>query len=942
MKRIVSLVIAVSMIFSMFATVFAAATYSDLTGENAKFAGAVAALSELRVDDQPVINGYPDGTFGPEKEVTRAELAKMLVVCLGLGSEVEALATKTVFSDVPTSYWAAGWINAAAQSKVIIGYPDGEFKPEKTVTYAEAFTMALRALGYGNVADFEGTWPTAYMLKAVELDLTRDMDGVKADSASLRGNIAILLWNMLRTPMWRVTEESESNGMTLSNANKQRMLNVKFPDYTYVEDVYVVDHNVTDAEDVTISLEDINEKTGEFVGIGEAQIVNVDLSRLVNGMKVTALVKEGKKGEDDTYLTLTPQGTLVEGVITEVKDDTFTVDGTEYRLKGGDLPSGDVEIAVNNYVVFEADGKKVSVHDGTFVIRQLPVGGKELKTDKEAANKFDEDDLIIKNGEWVSNEDLVAGDVWTEIEGYGNSYYMVTDERLNGDFYSYTKTTKKGVAENFVKLDEGDTELRDLPDCKLEAWEDEKNNKKVNLDEVANAKKADNKYLDVEVEVVLDYLGNPVKLLFGEVADLNAAGNFYVVTSNGVWSSSEKGGKVYHVELFGADDSEAQDYDFTRNPSLPTDGCLGEFDAGEETYYDGETPLFVWANFDGDDEELLKALFVLSGEGLVKGDKPNGDKQEYKGKYTVIPISGDVEDNLIADEYRINSKTVVMTAKAVKDEDDEDVIGYEVEVATGTDALSKKKIPEGSFLAYDPAKTFKSAAYVFIADDPESTDLQYGKLEEFDKELERGKQHVVIDGERYEISDKTDEEIIADLEEDQIVSYTESNGKVKIKGFLAISDLEDGNPSIVSGDTDPDEGIVFMDSNFSAEGYNGPILDFKKEEDMIDDLEDYNVVIVSVKVDKQKKYSIDSVEYEGEDGEALKGIDTLARLVSEYDRVLVVSEEDNKVFYVFTSFAENEEIVDGHQVFTDAETATTVTPTTNETNGGSGESGSRS
>ena len=78
MKRIVSLVLAVSMVFGLFATVFAAGSYSDLTGENAKFASAVAALSELKVDDQPVINGYPDGTFGPEKTVTRAELAKMM------------------------------------------------------------------------------------------------------------------------------------------------------------------------------------------------------------------------------------------------------------------------------------------------------------------------------------------------------------------------------------------------------------------------------------------------------------------------------------------------------------------------------------------------------------------------------------------------------------------------------------------------------------------------------------------------------------------------------------------------------------------------------------------------------------------------------------------------------------------------------------------------
>ncbi len=91
MKKIISLVLAISMVLSLFVSAFAATKYTDLTGNNAKFAGAVEALTELGV-----IDGFKDNTYGPEKELTRAQLAKMLVICLGRGDSVESLTGKTV------------------------------------------------------------------------------------------------------------------------------------------------------------------------------------------------------------------------------------------------------------------------------------------------------------------------------------------------------------------------------------------------------------------------------------------------------------------------------------------------------------------------------------------------------------------------------------------------------------------------------------------------------------------------------------------------------------------------------------------------------------------------------------------------------------------------------------------------------------------------------
>lgn len=416
MKRIVSLVLAVSMILSCFVSVFAASSYSDLTGENAKYASAVAALSELKVGEWSVINGYTDGTFQPQKEVTRAELAKMLVVCLGLGEEVEALAGKTVFSDVPSSYWGAGWVNAAAQSKIIVGYPDGEFKPEKTVSYAEAFTMALRALGYGNVADFEGTWPTAYMQKAVELRLNKDMDAYKTDAAALRGNIAIMLWNMLRTPMWRVYEESEGTGMTLANTGEE-MLNVKFPDYRYYSKTYVESVDVSDNEDVKVTLEDAEKDDNNRWVDATYNIENVDLTRIVPGQKVSALVKDYKDADKAVFVSLVAENPMVEGFVSDLKigdtKTTFKVDGTEYRF---DTENFDEPLALDSYVVFEADGKKVAKHDGEFVINYLPTDGIYAETANVLKKNIKEDDLVIIDGVWATRDDVELGSIITEIK----------------------------------------------------------------------------------------------------------------------------------------------------------------------------------------------------------------------------------------------------------------------------------------------------------------------------------------------------------------------------------------------------------------------------------------------------------------------------------------------------------------------------------------------
>ncbi|HWP96361.1 MAG TPA: S-layer homology domain-containing protein [Syntrophomonadaceae bacterium] len=90
-----------------------------------------------------IISGFPDGSFRPTDSITRAQAAQMNVQTKGL---TPATGGQT-FSDVPTEYWAYGAIEAATKTGLFAGYPDGTFKPDGQITRAEAITLLMKLSG---------------------------------------------------------------------------------------------------------------------------------------------------------------------------------------------------------------------------------------------------------------------------------------------------------------------------------------------------------------------------------------------------------------------------------------------------------------------------------------------------------------------------------------------------------------------------------------------------------------------------------------------------------------------------------------------------------------------------------------------------------------------------------------------------------------------------
>jgi mono/diheme cytochrome c family protein len=95
-----------------------------------------------------LIDGYPDGTFRPDKPISRAEIAAVL-------SRSEALATPDAglaaakFKDVTSSHWAYALIDAAASAGLFNGYEDGTFRPGNPITRAEAAAVLYRIVHSG-------------------------------------------------------------------------------------------------------------------------------------------------------------------------------------------------------------------------------------------------------------------------------------------------------------------------------------------------------------------------------------------------------------------------------------------------------------------------------------------------------------------------------------------------------------------------------------------------------------------------------------------------------------------------------------------------------------------------------------------------------------------------------------------------------------------------
>ena len=104
--------------------------------------GRWSAQAIAYATEKGMMEGYENGGFRPSGNITRAELAAVLVRMQGFA----LTEGYTGFADVADSHWAAGYIGSARENGLMQGYPDGGFRPGAYVTRAEAVTAINRML----------------------------------------------------------------------------------------------------------------------------------------------------------------------------------------------------------------------------------------------------------------------------------------------------------------------------------------------------------------------------------------------------------------------------------------------------------------------------------------------------------------------------------------------------------------------------------------------------------------------------------------------------------------------------------------------------------------------------------------------------------------------------------------------------------------------------
>ena len=337
-----------------------------------------------------IIGGYPDGTFKPEGNITRAEVTKMICVALNGGKEpnVGTNATPT-FSDVRTnanSAWAEGYIESCYAQGIVSGVGGGKFAPAGNVTATQMAKMLLVALGYN--ADNEGftgnAWATNVNVRASQKGLYEDLENIDVNAALTRDNAAQMIWNALNAyeVEYKTTLITDSKGQLTSQITVQdklvqgtegfvkiTLLEDKYESYTYTGILTKVEWNDTDKEyKYTIGTDTIDRETQKPIKAPTFQSAT-DFSDLF-GMNVKVVYNENKKTNDIKVFGIVPKDSKV--LATAILDDIeysdtneIKVDGTKYKTDEAVMGATDPATTPLQAMAFNGTAKNLFKVDNT-------------------------------------------------------------------------------------------------------------------------------------------------------------------------------------------------------------------------------------------------------------------------------------------------------------------------------------------------------------------------------------------------------------------------------------------------------------------------------------------------------------------------------------------------------------------------------------------------
>ncbi|MDI6816861.1 MAG: N-acetylmuramoyl-L-alanine amidase [Actinomycetota bacterium] len=200
-RGLTALLLVLSLIFMLALPAYA--SFSDLSSSDECYNAVVDLTSKN------IISGFPDGTYRPFTPLTRAQMAKLICVAKQYPQPTTA-AGDAVFNDVPAGHWCTDYIKASSAAGIVRGYTDGTFKPEQQITRAELARMLRRAIempvvttttaNYSDVAS--GYWAYDEIETVAYYGIMGGANGkFRPTDAATRAEIALAIYNMLNADL---------------------------------------------------------------------------------------------------------------------------------------------------------------------------------------------------------------------------------------------------------------------------------------------------------------------------------------------------------------------------------------------------------------------------------------------------------------------------------------------------------------------------------------------------------------------------------------------------------------------------------------------------------------------------------------------------------------------------------------------------------------------
>lgn len=186
-------------LFTLIAIISFASTilpiHTTITEASTKFTD-VDSAEITRLVEEGIVKGFSSETYGPNLHVTRAEAATMI----GRALQLNPKKRKTTFRDVPATHYASGYIQSAVDEGIITGYSDGTFGLDKQMSRAEMAIIITRAfdLNKKSVIVFADVYPIMFAFEAINKLATANITtGYSGGTFRPHNNITRLEYGLL-------------------------------------------------------------------------------------------------------------------------------------------------------------------------------------------------------------------------------------------------------------------------------------------------------------------------------------------------------------------------------------------------------------------------------------------------------------------------------------------------------------------------------------------------------------------------------------------------------------------------------------------------------------------------------------------------------------------------------------------------------------------------